>query len=169
MHRDIKFENILYKNIESDYHYPFPIILYLSDFGLARELSDMNQSSFPTLKVGTPFTMAPEIFEGKKYTKDSDIFSIGCVFLKLLTGLYPGEKHGSLYDKTIDISEYKDNMYCSRFVMYILEGCLQLNPSNRIKIKELCTLLQASDEGVFSRVKFGPYLEVDSSKIINCV
>ena len=40
-------------------------------------------------KIGTPFVMAPEIWEGKKYNQKSDIWSLGCVLYKMLTFRYP--------------------------------------------------------------------------------
>ena len=39
--------------------------------------------------IGTPFYMAPEIFNEKKYNEKADIWSIGIVMYILLTGKAP--------------------------------------------------------------------------------
>jgi serine/threonine protein kinase len=36
-----------------------------------------------TTKVGTPFYLAPEIWEGKPYTHKSDIWSLGVILFEL--------------------------------------------------------------------------------------
>ena len=43
--------------------------------------------------IGSPLTIAPEIYESLEdnsyYTSKSDLWSIGCVFYKILFGFYP--------------------------------------------------------------------------------
>ena len=40
-------------------------------------------------KIGTPFVMAPEIWENRSYNQKSDIWSLGCVLYKMMTFRYP--------------------------------------------------------------------------------
>ncbi|CAD8049624.1 unnamed protein product [Paramecium sonneborni] len=85
MHRDIKPENIILNIYEKK------IDLKIVDFGLSVKL----QSNKELKKCGTPGYVAPEIINLKngKYGLESDIFSVGCVFYKLLLrkDLFQGE------------------------------------------------------------------------------
>ena len=84
MHRDIKHENIL---VSRSGH------LVLSDFGgshvledSARRIENVRMSDY----VGTPGYMAPELWLNRdkppSYFFSADIWSMGVVFLELLTG-----------------------------------------------------------------------------------
>ncbi|CAD8078943.1 unnamed protein product [Paramecium sonneborni] len=74
MHRDLNPHNIMIsENVK------------LIDFGLARKIK--NQLIFPT--AGTPGYMAPEIInykQEKQYDEKADIFSLGSVLYKMLSG-----------------------------------------------------------------------------------
>lgn len=89
IHRDIKEGNIL---VDSRGFFK------LSDFGVARKYEvDKSLST----KAGTYGYMAPEIFFGKKYNFNSDIYSLGIVLYKLLNnGRMPFmPKNGSVLDE----------------------------------------------------------------------
>jgi serine/threonine-protein kinase ULK4 len=67
--------------------------LKLSDFGVARKTTDfMNpakESQSPS-KQGSPFYMAPELFqEGGVYSFASDIWSLGCILFEIGSGQTP--------------------------------------------------------------------------------
>ncbi len=78
LHRDLKPANIL---IDPDRG---PM---LTDFGLAK-LLDSNSASLSASGsiVGTPHYIAPEVWEGKGSTPQSDIYALGCLLFELLTG-----------------------------------------------------------------------------------
>ena len=80
IHRDIKPENILFREDGS---------AVLSDFGIAR-LVDNNPTitRFGTI-VGTPQYMRPEQASGRKLDGRSDLYSLGVVFYRMLTGDVP--------------------------------------------------------------------------------
>ena len=77
IHRDIKPENI-FVNKTGDFK--------LGDFGIARALSQAN--TMMSIK-GTPTYMAPEVFRGEHYGITSDIYSLGVVLYRLLSGAPP--------------------------------------------------------------------------------
>lgn len=52
--------------------------------GGADEMNDITKR-----KVGTPFYLAPELWEDKKCTKKSDIWSLGVILYELCTFKYP--------------------------------------------------------------------------------
>lgn len=72
IHRDIKPENI-FVNKFGDFK--------LGDFGIAREYS---QTRADMSMRGTPYYIAPEIYEGKEYDSTVDIYSLGIVLYRLL-------------------------------------------------------------------------------------
>lgn len=78
IHRDIKGANIL---TTKEGH------VKLADFGVATKLGD--PKSDQSTVVGTPYWMAPEIIELCGATTKSDIWSVGCTIVELLTGIPP--------------------------------------------------------------------------------
>lgn len=79
VHRDVKLENWLYVNVQTD----SPICL--TDFGFSTFYSDGVVMS----KVqGTPYYMAPEVLR-KHYTSKCDVWSVGVVTYMLLSGSPP--------------------------------------------------------------------------------
>jgi len=79
VYRDLKPENIL---LDADGH------IKLTDFGISKEglvASDDRTATF----CGTPEYLAPEVLEGKAYTKAVDWWSFGTLMYEMLTGLPP--------------------------------------------------------------------------------
>jgi serine/threonine protein kinase len=86
VHRDIKPENMLLDAGGDDDR---PDHVYLSDFGLSKE---MLRASGPTpsgLFVGTMDYISPEQIEGRPLDGRADQYSLGCSAFKLLSGLPP--------------------------------------------------------------------------------
>lgn len=81
VHRDIKGANIL---ITKESH------VKLADFGVAstKPSADLSTSS-PMEVAGSPNWMAPEIINLEGYSTASDIWSLGCTTVELLTGFPP--------------------------------------------------------------------------------
>jgi serine/threonine protein kinase len=82
IHRDLKPDNIM---VDSDGD---PIVM---DFGLARRVDDDIQVTAPGRLLGTPAYMSPEQVEGdpRKIGPATDIYSLGVVLFKMLTGRIP--------------------------------------------------------------------------------
>ena len=49
----------------------------LADFGLTKELHPKDATSYANTTVGTKNYMAPEVFAGRRYAQEADIFSLG--------------------------------------------------------------------------------------------
>ncbi|RMG34778.1 MAG: serine/threonine protein kinase [Planctomycetota bacterium] len=101
VHRDVKPRNILVQEVEEG----LPIV-YLSDFGLAA--SEHEQLREPPTILGTEAYMAPEQAAGKSHAVDgrTDIYSLGVVLFKLLTGRLPFQANSrEEYRKLLRLSE----------------------------------------------------------------
>jgi serine/threonine-protein kinase len=80
IHRDVKPENILFSNGQA----------FLDDFGIAHALEAVygEGSTSSGIIRGTPAYMSPEQAAGSKnYDGRSDIYSLGCVFYEMITGM----------------------------------------------------------------------------------
>jgi hypothetical protein len=85
IHRDLKPENLFLLDPDADV--PF---VKIGDFGIARGLArgDLTQVG---MLLGTPAYMAPEFFEFSPATVESDLYALGVIGFRLLTGQFPYE------------------------------------------------------------------------------
>ena len=78
LHRDIKAQNVM---LASDGR------AVLMDFGTGWEVA--NASASDTSSAGTPLYLAPEVLRGGGATIQSDVYSLGVLLYRMLTGTYP--------------------------------------------------------------------------------
>jgi serine/threonine-protein kinase len=86
IHRDLKPENIMVTTVRSERDY-----VKVLDFGLAklREHEGGNTLTRAGALVGTPYYMAPEHIRGEGMDHRLDIYALGAVMYKALTGVPP--------------------------------------------------------------------------------
>ena len=87
IHRDIKPENILFREDGS---------AVLTDFGIARTVSENPSLTLAGTVVGTPQYMSPEQASGRELDGRSDLYSLGVVFYRMLTGDVPYEANSAV-------------------------------------------------------------------------
>jgi eukaryotic-like serine/threonine-protein kinase len=80
VHRDVKLSNILFDSSGE---------AFLSDFGIAKSKTVSDDDG--DWLVGTPAYMSPEQVKGKHVDGRSDIYALGVVLYRLLTGQLPFE------------------------------------------------------------------------------
>lgn len=85
IHRDIKPGNIWLEEITGSL---MPRVKLL-DFGLARVVGGVSNLTASGTIVGTPHYLAPEQARGLPLDYRCDLFSLGCVLYRMLTGILP--------------------------------------------------------------------------------
>jgi len=83
VHRDVKPENVFLDGTVEEFQ------VKLLDFGLARDVSKSDLDDERGWVLGTPAWMAPEQARGEPATVQSDLFSLGCVMYRMLSGRLP--------------------------------------------------------------------------------
>ncbi len=125
IHRDIKPANLL---LDKDGE------VKISDFGTAlMENSDLTQIVDP---VGSPAYMSPEHIKGENITHQADIYSLGVVMYRLLSGRLPfSAKNQAELIKKISQEEPPSlttlRSGISPLLVDIVEKCIKKNPKNR--------------------------------------
>lgn len=107
LHRDLKPENILITKLENGSE-----ATKLTDFGIAKILSSEQGKTSNTVLtgagqvIGTPKYMSPEQLLGLNIKQTTDIYSLGLIVYKMLTGIVPVEfegKEGNIFKVTKDL------------------------------------------------------------------
>ncbi|RGB39135.1 kinase-like domain-containing protein, partial [Rhizophagus diaphanus] len=81
LHRDFHSGNIFFHGKNK---------LYLGDLGLSKSATEVaNDDNNNEDNYGIIPYMAPEIFKGQKYTKESDIYSLGMIMWEFMAGRRP--------------------------------------------------------------------------------
>jgi tRNA A-37 threonylcarbamoyl transferase component Bud32 len=86
VHRDVKPANILIasgEGVEPEGH------VYLTDFGLAKQVASGTALTKQGLFMGTLDYVAPEQIQGQAVDRRTDVYSLGCVVYESLAGAVP--------------------------------------------------------------------------------
>ncbi|XP_027160272.1 probable LRR receptor-like serine/threonine-protein kinase At1g06840 [Coffea eugenioides] len=121
-HRDIKASNILLDS---------KLTAKVADFGLSRlapvpDVEGMLPAHVSTVVKGTPGYLDPEYFLTHKLTDKSDVYSLGVVFLELLTGMHP-ISHGKNIVREVNIA------YRSGMIFSVIDDSMGSYPSECVE------------------------------------
>ncbi|GLU11954.1 hypothetical protein SLE2022_286710 [Rubroshorea leprosula] len=138
-HRDIKTSNIL---LDSKF------VAKVADFGLSRlapvpDIEGVAPAHVSTVVKGTPGYLDPEYFLTYKLTDKSDVYSLGVVFLELLTGMQP-ISHGKNLVREVNIA------YQSGIIFSIIDGRMGSYPSECV-VKFVSLAMKCCQEKTDSR------------------
>ncbi len=130
VHRDLKMENVLWE--DKGNHGRIKII----DFGMSTRF---REGALMSDRVGTPYTMAPEVLTGA-YSEKADIWSIGAITFHLIAGLPAFEvpELENTIRRIMSVSyNWPTQLEVSREAKEFVYNMLKFNPNRR------WTLLQA--------------------------
>ncbi len=96
VHRDVKSENILFRDDGS---------AVLTDFGIAKAADSGTRMTGTGMSIGTPHYMSPEQARGKPVDGRSDIYSLGIVLYEMLTGKVPYQADDSVAIGIMHVSQ----------------------------------------------------------------
>lgn len=130
MHRDLKSANIFLM--------PSGIIK-LGDFGFSKQYSDSVSLDVGSSFCGTPYYLAPELWERKRYSKKADMWSLGVILYELLTLNRPfkGPSQREIMQQVLR-GQY-DPILCnvSRSMKSLLDPLLSKEPKDRPTTSQL--------------------------------
>lgn len=134
VHRDLKTDNILIKNS----------CCKIADYGLSK-----NIKSFAQTKVGTPIYIAPELLLSDKYDFSVDIWSLGIIFIEILTDKRIIEHLGASLALELPCqrepfpTEAILNQIESTTFRKLLVAMLVKNPAKRINISQVIAVIKS--------------------------
>ncbi|KAF4667248.1 Serine/threonine-protein kinase Nek6 [Perkinsus chesapeaki] len=164
LHRDMKTENVFLlkpAGPASD----GCLVLKLGDFGVSKMLEgpssnpSLGRAALASTMIGTPVYMSPEIYKGKPYSYESDVWGLGCILYEILHGRYAFEGD-TLQGLALKIMQGQyGRMTCSRGMQDLIVLMLSDSTKHRPSLQAILTLpavrsrIAATVAGVCSCIK----------------
>ena len=135
IHRDVKPENILVLRGADGTD-----SIKLLDFGLARlrDSEERNEITHPGALLGTPYYMPPEVIRGREADARADIYALGAMLYRGLTGVPPFTGNSpitvltkALTDELVPPSKRRDDGTVPPELEQIVLACLQKDLEKR--------------------------------------
>jgi serine/threonine-protein kinase len=152
VHRDLKPGNILLTDHGDDADH-----VKVVDFGLVKDTSEPDDYARVGQIVGSPHYMAPEQIRGKEVDGRADLYALGIVLFKALTGKlpFPGRDPSAvllahLQNPAPSLSAVRPELDLPPVVAWTLERCLAKKRTQRFRsAKELSRALKACQLAFF--------------------
>ncbi|KAI9547996.1 hypothetical protein NQZ68_013014 [Dissostichus eleginoides] len=130
LHRDLKSKNIFLTDNGT---------IKLGDFGSACILN--SSKAYANAYVGTPYYVAPEIWDNKPYNNKSDVWSLGCVLYELCTLRHPFQASSwkSLILKVCRGAYPPLPNHLPYELQYLLKQMFKTNPKDRPSMHSILT------------------------------
>ncbi len=135
VHRDLKPSNLLVKQGDDGERH-----VKIVDFGLVKLTDDDQTITRTGLILGSPHCMAPEQVRGVDIDHRADIYAIGVLLFRCLTGEYPFHGANSAATMIAHVNESAPRMRqiapgidVPDALEDVVEICLQKNPANRFQ------------------------------------
>ncbi|EER01681.1 serine/threonine protein kinase 2, putative [Perkinsus marinus ATCC 50983] len=135
LHRDMKTGNVFLLRPASVGE--GSLVLKLGDFGVSKMLGDQpanpmhSKVALASTMIGTPVYMSPEMYRGKPYGFEADIWGLGCVLYEVLHGRYAFEAD-SLQGLALKIMQGRHGpVTCSEGLRELIVSMLYDRPEGR--------------------------------------
>ena len=177
-HMDVKPQNILVRKtlLREDWD---RWRVYIADFGLSRDYTAQGHSQTDGRTSLTPRYCAPEVYNYESRGRSADVFSLGCVFLEILTVLAGQHPHDFTEFRSVESNDdsFHANLYqvalwakasfgrgishdfcdvkIDRSVCDLVEKMVSQEPSQRPTALELDLFFRGLPEGDYCRTKAG--------------
>ena len=146
VHRDLKPSNLLVKLSDDGEQ-----LVKLVDFGLVKLTSDDQSITRAGLILGSPHCMAPEQVKGLDVDHRADIYAIGVLLFRTITGHYPFHGPNSAATMIAHLNQAVPTFFSVAPQLIVPEGleeivrrCLEKAPQDRFQnVKELMEALAA--------------------------
>lgn len=146
IHRDLKPKNILINKG----------IFKISDFGFSRFVEDCKETQLLTKSVGSPYYMAPEVFENGVYSNQCDIWSLGIILYELAFEQRPwsGKNFIELFEniktKPLEFPIEETVNWSGEFID-LIKKMLELDCKARLTWEELLSLKIIKSLGILEK------------------
>lgn len=130
MHRDLKTPNIFLTTCG---------LIKLGDFGFSRQYDDSLSTDVGSTFCGTPYYLAPELWNQAPYSKKADIWSLGVILYELMTLKKPFTGNGmrELIDRVIAGKYQPLPTHYSPALIQLCTAMLSVDPKQRPSIKTI--------------------------------
>jgi serine/threonine protein kinase len=157
IHRDVKPDNVIFREDDT---------AVLTDFGIARDESSDLRMTLTGSVIGTPYYMSPEQARGKKLDARSDLYSLGVMLYKLLTGEVPFDAEDALSIYIMHAKEAVPDLPDEFAMLDPVVKCLMAKlpedryPDSTTLIKEMAKRVDTSPTRLLNRSFEGVALEI---------
>ncbi|MCB9763761.1 MAG: serine/threonine protein kinase [Alphaproteobacteria bacterium] len=134
IHRDLKPGNVLIRSTPSDGEEVVKVV----DFGLVKDMEDGSDLTAAGLIMGSPLYMAPEQVKGLKVDPRADLYALGVMLYRMLTGVPPFQAAGTVGVLVAHVntppppfSTHADAPALPPCVEWTVMRCLEKSPDDR--------------------------------------
>lgn len=130
LHRDIKGANIFLTSTG---------VIKLGDFGFSHEYEETVSNAVAGTFCGTPYYLAPELWENKKYSKKADVWSVGVLLYEMLAlkRPYTAQNMRGLMEKVLEGKFPPTPSHYSKEMQQLVTFILNRDPEQRPSMREI--------------------------------
>lgn len=130
LHRDIKGANIFLTSTG---------VIKLGDFGFSHEYEETVSNAVAGTFCGTPYYLAPELWENKKYSKKADVWSVGVLLYEMLAlkRPYTAQNMRGLMEKVLEGKFPPTPSHYSKEMQGLVAFILDRDPDKRPSMREI--------------------------------